>query len=480
MEAREPSEVFSIGNAPTRFGSALSMTASICVDYRLQELIGSDFDECHRRSAIKLSNLCAKNGGLYIKAAQHLSAMDNLVPEIYVTELARLQDQAPANSVEIVKSIFESELGLKFDDIFSEICHVPIGSASIGQVHVARLKLTGEQVALKVQHPNIKKDSRVDLEALKVALKIVKFTFPSIDFDWFVDELRDCLNSELDLRNEAKNSKLAWTAFSKDPKFSKLVLIPTVYENLSTERILTMQYIPGYKINDIEGLEAANINLDDVNKLMFEVFMEMIFKHNFVHCDPHAGNILVAVKSDDSNNENDGKFKIVLLDHGIYKKIPPQFLTIFSRLFLAIFSGKEEEIDVIFKELNFPVEVVFEFKKFIQKMKNSQLDPLEFRLEFLDILKSQPDETKRKTFDALKSLPRELFFIIKVFELLRSNERSLTRNNNAVKSGHLSESLIILTWYGLNTNGGNKNLGDMIYFIMKSIKVFSKWMWIWR
>ena len=142
--------------------------------------------------------------------------------------------------------------------------------------------------------------------------------------------------------------------------------------------------------------------------------------------------------------------------------------------------GKEEEIDVIFKELNFPVEVVFEFKKFIQKMKNSQLDPLEFRLEFLDILKSQPDETKRKTFDALKSLPRELFFIIKVFELLRSNERSLTRNNNAVKSGHLSESLIILTWYCLNTNGGNKNLGDMIYFIMKSIKVFSKWMWIWR
>lgn len=453
-------------NVFTRFGSAITTTTSICLDYRLQSIRENDISECHHRSATKLGNLCAKNGGLYIKAAQHLSSMDHLLPEPYIEALGRLQDQAPASSLEVIEKVFESELGSRINEIFSDICNVPIGSASIGQVHLARLKSTGEEVAVKVQHPKIKRDSEIDLWTFGFALKLVKLIFPTFDFDWLVEELQNCLNNELNFLNEAANSKTAKKSFDKHGKFSKLVLIPKVFDEFTTERILTMQYISGYKINDIERLKKAGIDLDEVNSLMYETFMEMIFKHQFVHCDPHPGNILV------HHDRKSGKVKLVLLDHGIYKEVSPQIVLTFSRLFLALLAQNQRELELIAEELKIAPEIMAEFTKLVQTLSRAYQSKRQIRSVMMNLIKEKDEVTKRQASDTLKSLPRELLFLIKIFDLLRSNERSLTRNNEAKRI--VPESLMIITGYSMSAVEGEASVKNSLMVHLKLLEAYAR------
>ena len=446
-------------NDVSRMGLALSTTASICLDYRLQEAFQTDIDACHQRSSAKLGKLCAENGGLYIKAAQHLASMDHLLPKSYINELSQLQDQAPISPVDVIEKVFKEEIGKELGEVFSDFCDVPIGSASIGQVHLARLRSTGEQVALKIQHPNIKSDSEIDLKAFKIALRVIKTIFPSVNFDWIVEELRNCLDSELNFKLEAENSKKAKIAFSKDPKFSKIVLIPDVYDEFTTERILTMKFISGFKINDIERMKSSGLDLNKVNKLMYQVFMEMIFKHQFVHCDPHPGNVLV-----NFDDKESGDIKIVLLDHGIYKNVPNDIVTKFSRLFIAILEKNYEEMAQMSVELNISIEFLEEFRNLIKTMSETlrsdtkSMNPIELnkkiREEVTKFIKKQPEAKKRQASEALQSIPREMLFIIRILDLLRSNERNLTRDS--VKT-MVPESLMVITNYCLKQVRGQED-----------------------
>lgn len=457
-------------NELIRMGSALITTASICINYRLQEVLQTDINACHRKASVKVGKLCAMNGGLYIKAAQHLASMDNLLPKYYTKELAKLQDQAPASSMKIIEQVFKEELGKDLNELFSDICDVPIGSASIGQVHLAKLRSTGEQVALKIQHPNIKTDAEIDLKSFKLALKIIKNFFPTVNLDWVIDELRSCLDSELNFKLEAENSKKARAAFEKDSKFKKLVLIPKVYDNLTTERVLTMEFTSGFKINDIEGMKAAGLDLSKVNSLMYQVFMEMIFKHNFVHCDPHPGNILI--------NFDGYDLRIVLLDHGIYKIITSDVVMKFSRLFLAILGNDSEALSKISVEMNISVEILDEFRNLLKRMieqlkkEHKSFDTDFLREELGKFIIKQPEAKKRQAYEALKSIPREFFYIIKVLDLLRSNERCLTRDNR--QKFMMPKSLIIVTNHCLNHVEGQDPtiINSMLYFVKLCIKIF--------
>jgi aarF domain-containing kinase len=445
-----------------RMGSTLITTSSICIDYRLQEVIEGDLNICHKRASIKIGNLCASNGGLYIKAAQYLSSMDHLLPKCYIEELSKLHDQAPASSMEDIEQVFKEEFGGKeLNELFYDICHVPIGSASVGQVHLAKLRSTGEEVALKIQHPNIKKDSEIDLKSFKLVLKIVKQFYPTLNFDWIVDEFRSCLESELNFKIEAENSKKTKIAFENDSKFRRMVLIPKVYDNLTSERVLTMEFITGFKINDIEGMKSAGLDLKMINHLMYEVFMEMIFKHNFLHCDPHPGNILI------NTPVNGGDIRIVILDHGIYKIIPSNIVTKFSRLFLAILEKDFKTISELSKDFDISVEILEEIVSLLKKDFKS-LDTDDLREEIGNFIMKQSESNKIQASEALKTIPREFYFIIKVIDVLRSNERCLTCET---KTRKIPSSLFILANYCLN-HQDPKSISNLIVNYFKLLKWF--------
>ena len=459
-----------------RFSSTLLTTASICVDYRFHKLFDGNLMACHCRSARKLSALCVSNGGLFIKAAQHLSAMDYLLPKPYVRELSRLHDSAASNSIEIVEKVFKEELGMNLDQVFSEVCEIPIGSASIGQVHFAKLKATGEEVALKIQHPNIKKDSQIDLWTFGWALKIIKFLFPSFDFDWLIDELKESLSSELNFKKEAENAKITREIFENNPKFCKIVQIPKVFDKLTTERVLTMQYLPGFKINDIEALNSHEIDLKEVKREIFEIFMQMIFKHQFVHCDPHPGNILI-------NLDADKNIKIIILDHGLYKNIPSDVVKTFSKLFLAILSQNEIEIKEISNELNIPSEVLFQILNVLQaiSLKKYKNRSIAFDASIvMEFLNNQSDDSRRQTSNAIRSLPREILFLIKILNVLRSNERQLTIISNTINGSNnaplIPVSLMLITGHCmsvLNPNYSDNN--DIWNTLNVYMKLFSSY-----
>ena len=441
-----------------RFSSTLLTTASICIDYRIQDVIDNkDLMECHDRSARKLSNLCFTNGGLFIKAAQHLSSMDHLLPAAYIKEFSRLQDSAGFSSLNFVEKVFEEEFGVKLDEVFSDICEIPIGSASIGQVHRAKLKETGEEVALKIQHPNVKSDSEIDLWAFSYALKMIKFIFPTFNFDWLIDEVKDCLKNELNFKMEAENSKITKSIFENDPKFRKIVQIPKVYDIYTSERVLTMQFLPGFKINESERLKYEGIDLNRVNSEIYKIFMEMIYKHQFVHCDPHPGNILI------NQDKKTGDIKIILLDHGIYKNVPSEVIKTFSKLFLAILGQDEKEIKEISKELKISSNVLNQFTTLLQAFRNNGGNNTPSSTVIKEFISNQSDNSKRQASNAIQSLPRELLFLIKILDLLRSNERMLTRNNNSNNGTPLiPESLMIITSYSMSALDPNSNDNNSI------------------
>lgn len=414
-----------------RFSSTLLTTASICIDYRLHE---GNYRECHNRSAKKLSNLCLNNGGLFIKAAQHLSSMDHLLPEPFIRELSRLQDSAGASPLKFVEKVFEEEFGMRIDEVFSEICEEPIGSASIGQVHLAKLKGTNEEVAIKIQHENIKKDSEIDLKAFSIALKLIKIIFPSFNFDWLIDELKDCLSSELNFKKEAENSKKTKIFFENNPKFCKILQIPKVYDKFTSERVLTMEFFHGSKITEISKLKSKGIDPIQINREIYKIFMEMIFINQFVHCDPHPGNILI-------NLDRQNNLKIILLDHGIYKKIPSGVIKTFSKLLLAILNQNELEINEISRELQISSELLNQITELLSTLSQFRFHKdLGVMKDFLD----NNNDQNSSVSNVIKSVPRELLFLIKILDLLRSNERILTRSSD---NNRVPDSLFIITGY---------------------------------
>ena len=187
------------------------------------------------------------------------------------------------------------------------VCILILGTASLAQVHKAKLKETGEEVAVKVQHRYVKKHSWVDIQTCDILVRAVKVAFPQFEFMWLAEEMKKNLPLELSFLQEGKNAEKVSNMFSH---FSWLK-VPKIHWTLSRDRILVMEFCSGGFINDIEYLKKHNIDLESVSKKVGEMYADMIFKHGYVHCDPHPGNVLV-------HKNKAGVDEVILLDHGLY------------------------------------------------------------------------------------------------------------------------------------------------------------------
>ena len=237
------------------------------------------------------TNQLIELGSAFIKIGQLLSARPDLIPNTWIQELSKLQDQVPQFSYTKVEEIIQKELGQKFSEI-NQITSTPIGSASLAQVHKATLK-DGKEVVFKVQRPNLKNLFTIDLNIMQqIAFIIQKNKNWSRGRNWvaIAKECRKVLMKELDFKCEAQYAARFRQQFLDDEN----VEIPEVIWNLSTERVLCLSYLEGTKISDIEKLKSKNIDLSKIAEIGAVSYLKQLVNYGFFHADPHPGNLAVS------------------------------------------------------------------------------------------------------------------------------------------------------------------------------------------
>jgi predicted unusual protein kinase regulating ubiquinone biosynthesis (AarF/ABC1/UbiB family) len=282
-----------------------------------------DWELQHQRSANRVLETAASLGGAMIKACQFASTRPDLLPAIYIRTLAPLQDRMPPLSWKEIESAITLELGRRPTEVFAEIEREPVAAASIAQVHRARLH-DGREVAVKVQYPDIQNLVATDLAVLEQIVKAINRLAPTIQLQPIVDYLQETLPLELDFAHEAE----AMISLREALAHRDDVLVPTVIPDLSTARLLVMEYIHGIKVTDREALEQAGISLHEVARLLNDVYAEQMLQLGILHADPHPGNLFVQPGP-----------RLVLLDHGLTVPLAPSLVDALRKMVRALAIG---------------------------------------------------------------------------------------------------------------------------------------------
>jgi predicted unusual protein kinase regulating ubiquinone biosynthesis (AarF/ABC1/UbiB family) len=230
-------------------------------------------------------------GSAFIKLGQLLSARPDVLPAGWVSELADLQDKVPSFSFDRAQAVLEDELGQRCVEII-DLDQEPLGAASLAQVHRARLR-SGRQVVLKIQRPGLEAVFRLDLEVMQqVAAVLQRHPSWGRGRDWvgIAQECRRVLLRELDFRTEAQYAARFRQQFLDDPR----IRVPGVIWELSSRRVLCLDYLPGIKVNDRSALIAAGIDPSAVAEIGAASYLQQLVRFGFFHADPHPGNLAVA------------------------------------------------------------------------------------------------------------------------------------------------------------------------------------------
>ena len=284
-----------------------------------------------RVTAIKL-------GVLMIKLGQFLSSRADLLPEQALAVLSSLQDEVPPEPFSHVVSVLETELGKPVEQVFSVLERKCTAAASLGQVHKAVLASTGEEVAVKVQRPNIDQLVSMDLSTLKFVIWVIN---RFVDTSEFIDlmavyrEFKRTVYEEIDYVTETANAKRFKEMFKDDPS----IYIPGVYEDYTTRRVLVLEWIDGIKINDYAAIEAAGVSRLEVAKRTVRAYFYQFFNEGFFHADPHPGNIFVLPegKADKKVTVSEGPV-IAFVDFGMVGSLTKNMKKSLKELFLSFVS----------------------------------------------------------------------------------------------------------------------------------------------
>lgn len=249
-------------------------------------------EKIERHSGSERIRMCLEElGPTFIKFGQILSSRPDLVPVYLIEEISKLQDEVPPFGYDEVVTTIVAELGQKPEDVFETIEEESLAAASIAQVHKATLK-GGEDVAVKVQRPGIRKTVQVDLEIMHHLATLMETHIEELAYHRpvkIVEEFARTIEKELDFTIELSNIERMAHQFSKD----RTVYIPKVYNDESSEKVLTMEYVEGIKVSDIEEIDQAGMNRKIITKRGADFTMKQVFEYGFFHADPHPGNIFV-------------------------------------------------------------------------------------------------------------------------------------------------------------------------------------------
>ncbi len=274
-----------------------------------------------RKNARKVLDTFISLGPVYIKLGQWLSSRADILPQPYLEELSKLQDSVPSAPFDQVKPIIEKEIG-SVDEKFDQIDPNAISGASLGQVY--RGSISGQQIVVKVKRPGIEKIVAKDLKVLKKVLPLaLRFVDPNLRYsaNAMLSQFIETIHEEMDYTNESHNLK----TIKRDMENSNKVVVPAVYDDLSSKNVLTMEYLPGIKVTSVQELDEKGIDREQLVVDVHKVFFTMLLKHSVFHADPHPGNISV---TDDGN--------LILYDYGMVGRINHETRFKLIRLYLAL------------------------------------------------------------------------------------------------------------------------------------------------
>jgi predicted unusual protein kinase regulating ubiquinone biosynthesis (AarF/ABC1/UbiB family) len=287
-------------------GPVLSFVFGLWSDSKRGIVVKNDL-----RRATQLRLLLTKLGPAYIKIGQALSTRPDLVPPVYLEELTKLQDQLPPFPNEIAYQFIKEELGASPEEVYAELSAQPIAAASLGQVYKGKLK-TGEEVAVKVQRPDLREGITIDLYILRNLAAWVQKKVKRVrsDLVGILDELGDRIFEEMDYIHEGENAERFFQLYGH----MKDIYVPKIYWEYTNRRVLTMEWINGTKLTQTEEISAQGIDARYLIEVGVQCSLRQLLEHGFFHADPHPGNLLATP---------DGK--LAYLDFGMMSEIqPPQ------------------------------------------------------------------------------------------------------------------------------------------------------------
>ncbi len=367
-------------------------------------------------------------GPTFVKFGQLLSMRPDIVPPDIIVELRALQDDVRPFPFEQVEETIQRELDQPTERLFLEFSEEPIAAASIGQVHEAVLP-NGHKVAVKVQRPDAPRQIEADLALLYQAARIAKERVRALDFidaRGLVDEFARSIRQELDYRNEGRNAETFRRHFAGHPH----VRVPKVYWTYTRSQVLTLEYLEGTQLADVDPLEYSLEERRRLAYLMTEAWMTMIFRHGFFHGDPHPANILVLEQRD----------HIGLVDFGLAGNLTDEDMSKLTRLFV---DAANENVDALPRRLRdlgvrYPREREEEFAAELRELfyryygaSLSEIDPIQvIRDAFTLIYTMNLHLPTRfvmldKAIATLGSVGVELYPDFNVFEVAKPYARSL-------------------------------------------------------
>jgi ubiquinone biosynthesis protein len=374
-----------------------------------------------------LRELLDELGPTFVKFGQLLSTRPDVVPPDIIAELRGLQDDVRAFPFEQAERVIEEDLGNSIERLFLDFDPTPVAAASIGQVHRATLP-NGKRVAVKVQRPGAPRQIDADLNLLYQAAKIVKERVRALDFidaHALVDEFARQIRQELDYRLEARNAQTFHRDFAADPH----VHVPKVYWTYTRARVLTLEWLDGTQLADVDGLGLSLETRRELAYRIAETWMAMIFRHGFFHGDPHPANILVFENGD-----------IGLVDFGAVGKLTDDDMSKLTRMFI---DAASENVDVLPKRLadlgvRYPKEREQEFLAELREIyyryygaSLSEIDPIQVIREAFQLIYSMNLHLPTRfllldrAIATLGSVGVELYPDFNVFEVARPYARGL-------------------------------------------------------
>ncbi len=356
-------------------------------------------------------------GPTFIKLGQVLSTRPDLVGVALAGELQHLQADVQADPPEVVRATIEAELGRPVEELFAEFDPAAMASASIGQVHRARLG-SGEPVVVKVQHAGIERKVEADLDILAGLAQLAERIpeFQNYRPGAIAAEFRRAMRRELDFGREERNMQ----QFARDFQHDATVHVPRAYPELCTSRVLTMELIEGIKLSETERLAAEAIDLEEVARRGANLYLEMIFSHGFYHADPHPGNVLLI----------DGNV-IGLLDFGMVGRIDEQLQEDVTDMLVAVVNRDAEHLTAAITRVGAVppgldrVGLGLDVTDFVAHYGSLSLD----RFDLSGALNEMTEMIRRYNI----MLPARIAMLIKVLVTLEGTSRLLSPNFSLVE-----------------------------------------------
>ena len=369
--------------------------------------------------------------------------------------------------VSTVCAVVQEDLGVSPDGLFNDFSRDPIASASLAQVHTATCKETGKKLAVKVQHKGLRETSKGDLFALTVVVQIAEQLFDQFTLGWIADEIAPNLPKELDFSHEGNNAEAASVHLQQtglDCVVPRVLWRSTTGQQcLTSERVLTMEFESGFPATDVERIDSIGICRRETAKLISSVFNAQIFESGLVHCDPHQSNVLLR-----EHPRKKGKPQIVLVDHGLYKRLDPQFQQSYARLWTGIVMADIPAIKGACERLGvgkmYPLLTAMlssrPYDEVIERSRTRSLDaaPASGGGDKA-VIRLYAQRYLKEIIGMLHIVPRQMLLIFKMNDCLRHVDYALgSPANNLVVAGKYASKRVLYS----DIRGGNRGVFGLL------------------